>query len=140
MPEQFVIHPWFALVGVAFWAFVAVVVAASLWYASSRNKQKQITIRLAIEKGVPLDRDTLDSLDRSIPLRPEDYLIAGYICLAAGPGLFIFGFFMKMVAVEAFYPLLGVGIMVVLIGISMLLVSKTISRRQMKHHSGNPGM
>ena len=114
---------------VVFWIFVAAVVWAGLWYARSRNREKQKTIRMAIEKGVKLDPALIESIDRDRPARPEDYSIGGYICTATGIGLFPLGFFLRFVAVEAFYPLMGAGILVVLVGLSLLLVARMIQSR-----------
>jgi len=128
------------LIGVAFWIFVAVVVVAALWYAQARNREKQRTIRLAMEKGVPLDAALIEALDKRKPARPEDYYIGGYICAAAGIGLIPFGFFIKQVETAAFYPLLGAGILTLLIGLSLILVAGLIKRRNERDKNGNPGM
>ncbi len=123
-------------IGIAFWIFVAVVVVAALWYAKSRNREKQKTIRLAIEKGVPLDAALLDSLDKDKPARPEDYYIAGFITVGGGVGLIIFSFFIGMIAEEAFYPLMGAGFLAILVGLSLLLAASLISRRNKEREDG----
>jgi hypothetical protein len=121
---------------VVFWIFVAVVVWAALWYAKSRNREKQKTIRLAIEKGVDLNPALIESLDKDRPAKPEDYYIGGFICTAAGIGLIPLGYFLKQIAVEAFYPLVGAGILVILVGLSMLLVAQLIRRRNNRRENG----
>ena len=89
MPEIF--SP---LVGVAFWIFVAAVVVAGIWYAAARDKEKQKTIRLAIEKGVPLDAAAIESLDRTKRIRAEDFFIGGWLTIVGGIALIVFGLFL----------------------------------------------
>ncbi len=117
------------LVGVAFWLFIGSVVVAGIWFAHARNKETQKTIRLAIEKGVPLDPAMIDKLVVRQSGNPEDYYIGGYICIACGIGLPIFGFFMGRIAPQAFYPIAGAGVLVGLIGISLIICGKLINRR-----------
>ncbi len=128
------------LIGVTFWIFVAVVVLAALWYAYARNREKQKTIRLAIEKGLQLDAALIESLDKRKPARPEDYSIGGFTCTAAGIGLIVFGFFIKQIEVKAFYPLVGAGILTGLVGLSLILTAKLLSRRIKNRQNGNQGM
>ena len=118
----------------AFWIFVAIVVVAALWYHTSRNREKHKTIRLAIEKGMQLDAALLYSLDKPKPAIPEHYSIGGFITIAAGIGLIIFGFFIAKVEAAAFYPLIGAGILTALVGISLLLVSRWIKNRRNEDH------
>ncbi len=123
-------------IAIAFWVFVAVVVWAALWYAKSRNREKQKTIRLAIEKGVQLDAALIESIDKDRPAKPEDYYIGGFVCTAAGIGLFPLGYFLKFISPEAFYPLIGSGLLVIIIGLSMLLVASIIRRRNKNREDG----
>lgn len=124
-------------IGIAFWMFVAIVVVAALWYYQAQGKEKQKTIRLAIEKGVELDPALVEAMVKPTPARPEDYSIGGYICVPIGVGLFIFGFFMKQVTIEAFYPLLGAGILTCFVGGGLLLAASMIRRRNEKIKAGN---
>lgn len=117
------------LIGVAFWIFLAVVVVAALWFAQARNKEKQKTIRLAIEKGVQLDPALVESLDKPAPSNPDGYYIGGYASLASGIGLIPFAYLLRNISVEAFYPLIGAGILAGLIGLSLIIVARMITRR-----------
>ena len=124
-------------IGVAFWIFVAVVAVAGIWYAYGRNRETQKTIRLAIEKGMKLDPAVIDKLVTRRPGKPEDYYIGGFICLAVGIGLPIMGYFIGQSAIEpeaqaAFGSLLGVGILVGLIGISLIACGKLVVGRREK--------
>jgi len=125
------------LIGVAFWIFVALAVGASIWYAYARNRETQKTIRLAIEKGMKLDPAVIDKLVTRRPGKPEDYYVGGFICLAVGIGVPILGYFIGQSEIEpeakaAVGILLGVGILVGLIGISLIACGKLIVGRREK--------
>jgi hypothetical protein len=132
MPEHFYDPYRMALLGSVFWIFVAVVVVAALIYYYACHRERQKTIRLAIEKGTPIDAELIEAIDRPRPARPEDYSIGGYICAAAGIGVFIFAFFIKQVEIKAFYPLLGAGVLTFMVGGGLLHVAKMIARRNEK--------
>jgi len=117
------------LVGVAFWLFIASIIVAGIWLAHARNKETQKTIRLAIEKGVPLDPAMIDKLVVRQSGNPEDYYIGGYICIACAIGLPIFGYFIGRIAPQAFYPIVGAGVLVGLVGISLIICGKVLNRR-----------
>ena len=125
------------LIGVAFWIFIASVVVAGIWYAHARNRETQKTIRLAIEKGVQLDAALLDKLVIRESGNPEDYYIGGLICLACGLGLPVLGYFIGRIEPVAFFPIVGAGVLVGLIGISLILCGKLIDRRIKAAKNGN---
>jgi hypothetical protein len=124
-------------VGAAFWLFVASVVVAGIWYAYARNRETQKTIRLAIEKGMQPDAAFIDKLVLRESGNPEDYYIGGIICIACGLGLPILGYFIGRIAAEAFFPIAGAGILVGLIGISLILCGVMKGRRGKAIKNGN---
>jgi len=130
----------YEIVGAAFWIFIASVVVAGIWYAYARNRETQKTIRLAIEKGIPVD----DALVKKLFLResgnPMDYYTSGIICLAVSIGLPILGYFIGRIAPEAFFPIAGAGILVGIIGIALILCGMLISRRVKAVENGNDRM
>ncbi len=128
------------IIGAAFWIFIASVVVAGMWYAQARNKATQETIRMAIEKDIPLDEAMVDKLLIRQSGNPEDYYISGIICLAVCLGLPIMGYFIGQIASEAFFPLAGAGVLVGLIGISLLLCGKFLERREKAAKNGNRRM
>ena len=128
------------LIGVAFWIFVASVVVAGIWYAYARNRETQKTIRLAIEKGVQLDAALVDKLFTRESGNPEDYYIGGSICLACGIGLPVLGYFIGRIEPAAFFPIAGAGVLVGLIGISLIICGKLIDRRVKAVKNGNHRM
>jgi len=128
------------IIGAAFWIFIASIVVGGMWYAQARNRETQETIRLAIEKGITLDEALIDKLIVRQSGNPEDYYISGIICIAVAIGLPIMGYFLGQIATEAFFPLVGAGILVGLIGISLILCGKFMSRREKAVKSGDDRM
>ncbi len=108
------------VIGISFWLFIAIVVVASLAYYHARNKDIQRTIRLAIEKGVTLDAALVDKLMSQKPGNPRDYYVGGIICMATGAGLPVMGYFIGKIAIEAFYPITGAGILLMIISLGLL--------------------
>ena len=134
-PSRFSYGP--TLIGVAFWIFVAIVVLASIWLAFARNRETQKTIRLAIEKGMQLDPALIDRLVTRKSGKPEDYYIGGFICIAVGIGLPILGYFVGRIEPQSFFPIVGAGILVGLIGISLVICGMLVSRREKASKTGN---
>jgi len=128
------------IIGVAFWIFVASVVVAGIWYSYARKRETQKTIRLAIEKGVQLDAALVDKLFTRESGNPEDYYIGGLICLACGIGLPVLGYFIGQIEPAAFFPIAGAGVLVGLIGISLIICGKLIDRRVKAVKNGNHRM
>jgi hypothetical protein len=125
------------LIGVAFWIFFAIVVLAAIWFAVMRNRETQKTIRLAIEKGMQLDPALIDKLVTRKPAKPEDFYIGGFVCIAVGIGLPILGYFVSRVEPSSFFPIVGAGILVGLIGISLVIGGILVGRREKASKTGN---
>lgn len=126
-----------SIVGVAFWIFLAIVVAAGIWFAKAQNREMQKTIRLAIEKDVQLDAALVDKLLPGKTVKPEGFYIGGFISTAVGLGLPILGYFIGRIAPDYFFPIVGSGILVGLIGISLIGCGMLVSRRKKVCKNGN---
>ena len=135
------------LVPVAFWVFVAVAVVAGIWRQIVFRREIHTTIRLAIEKGQTLDPALIEKLFKP-PGSPETVmgtlfgeptgrpgteglLVGGGVILAAGIGLPVLGYFIRLSGNSGpFYPLIGAGILVSLIGIALLILSGLVRSRR----------
>ncbi len=126
-----------ALIGVAFWIFLAVIVLGAIWSAFARNREMQKTIRLAIEKGMQLDPALIDNLVARKRAMPEGLQIGGIICIAIGVGLPILGYFVAQIQPIALFPIVGAGILVGLIGVSLVICSILVRRRENARKNGN---
>jgi|WetSurMetagenome_2_1015567.scaffolds.fasta_scaffold233828_3 hypothetical protein len=110
----------------AFWAFVAVCVVSGAVAGVLRNRENQKTIRQAIESGQTLDPETLDRLLRSNgppPADPFGFLVGGLVLVFIGVGLPVMGWFISIQQPGSFYPMVGVGSLVGLLGIALIVAS-----------------
>jgi hypothetical protein len=119
-----------AVAAAAFWMFVAVCVVAGAWGSIARNRESQKTIRQAIEKGQTLDPQTIERLlqsNRPPPPNPAGFLVGGLVLVCIAVGLPTMGLFISWGgcphADGAFYPMIGVGCLVGLLGVALLIAS-----------------
>jgi hypothetical protein len=117
---------------IAMWAGIAVIVLAGVWREIVFRREAEATIRLAIEKGQALDSALIEKLfagKRSTG--PEGFLVAGVLTLAAGIGLPILGYFIRLSGnAKPLYPMMGVGVLVSLVGIAQIILSALLRRRR----------
>lgn len=120
-----------AVAPAAFWAFVAICVVSGVVSSVMRNRETQKTIRQAIEKGQTLDPETLERLMHG-GVMPEaqpasqtrfGFIAGGIIMLCIGAGLAVMGWFISLNGHDSFYPMLGVGCLVGMIGVGLLIAS-----------------
>ena len=125
-----------AAVGAAsFWAFVAICVVAGVASSVFRHRETQKTIRQAIEKGQQLDPATVERLlqvDRPPPPNPHGFLVGGIVLIFLGAGLATMGAFISMQSSDALYPLLGVGAMLGLLGLSLLVAGAVVGKKKVE--------
>ena len=111
-------------VGVAFWVFIAVVAVADILRKASARREAQATIRLAIEKGQPLDAALVDKLLHQ-PAKPDSgdgLLFPGILLIAMGLGFPVMGVFISIGGdSQALFPLIGVGALLLFMGLAFLV-------------------
>ena len=128
-------HIGFTVVGVAFWAFLAISAVAGIVGEYKKRRLELEPLRVAIERGQQLDPALVEQLmtrDRHNPaedrLDPLHFRIGGIITLAAGIGVAILAFFLDHLAPAAFYPVLGAGVLAVCIAIGLLVCAQVVER------------
>ena len=114
---------------VAFWAFVAVVVAMGVFRQISRHRESQTTIRKALEANPNLDPKLLDQLMRGEQQRtsPEHLLLGGVVLIAIGIGLGVMALFIAGGDPNG-YAMIGVGAIPITMGLGLLVGSRLIAR------------
>jgi hypothetical protein len=126
-------------VGIALFAFLAIAAVAGI---VADYKKRQIVLeplRAAIERGQPLDPAVVERLMAPEP-REEDTLnalhlkVGGIITIAAGVGVAILSYFLGLVAASALYPVLGVGLVAVCVGVGLMIAAGVVERHA---HSSN---
>lgn len=86
----------FALIAIAFWIFVTLIVIVPIFLHHRRRMETEKTIRMAIEKGANIDPATLDRLlgasaaDEGSKDSPEQSRRAGIITGSVGVGIALF--------------------------------------------------
>jgi hypothetical protein len=130
-------------VGIAMFAFLAVAAVAGI---IADYKKRQIVLeplRAAIERGQPLDPAVVERLMAPQPreqdtLNPIYLKVGGIITIAAGIGVAILGYFIGLVEALAFYPVLGLGLVAVCVGVGLMIAAGAVERHaHASNKSGN---
>ncbi|HJR70504.1 MAG TPA: hypothetical protein VKA43_10725 [Gammaproteobacteria bacterium] len=112
----------------AFWLFLAVVVGSLIWRKGLQRREVLLTLRTAIEKGVPLDDERLRALlaadARPSPLNHDFLLVLGGIVAAGGLCLFALALFGAEAA-----PFLAVGVCTEIMAAALLLLWRFFAQR-----------
>lgn len=74
----------------AFWLFLAVVIGSLIWRKTLMQREKLVTLRTAIDRGLPLDNSLVQALldasserrSRSIVVSKDFFLVVGAIGVA----------------------------------------------------------
>jgi len=127
-------HIGFTVLGVAFWAFLAISAVAGIVGDYKRRRLELEPLRAAIERGQQLDPALVERLiarqhpEKDAALEPVYFRIGGIVTVAAGIGVGLLSFFLNPVIPSAFYPLLGIGVVAVCIGASLLICARVVER------------
>jgi hypothetical protein len=120
------------LVGAAFWIFIGACAVAGIVADYKRRRFAVDVLRMAIEKGQPLEPALVEKLiapgPRAQPIDPELLNLGGIITVASGAGICVLSFFVSRVAPVALCPLLGAGALAVCVGVGLLVGSKAVAR------------
>jgi Domain of unknown function (DUF6249) len=120
MPE---FNAEFRLIAAMFWLFVILITIVPIFLYHRRRVETEKTIRMAIEKGATLDKETLDRLLGASAAEqsqdsPENTRRGGFITAAVGVGMYFFAVFTGGKA------LIGVAAMLVCIGAGIFFSAK----------------
>jgi hypothetical protein len=112
----------------AFWLFLAVVVGSLIWRKGLQRRETLITLRVAIEKGLPLDDPHLRALLAATPqprgVAHDFLLVLGGIVAAGGLCLFVLPLFGAEAA-----PLLAVGVCAEIMAAALIVLWWIFTRR-----------
>ena len=98
------------------------VIAVAMWRKIAVERERQATVRLAIERGQQLDAALAEKLlaPANQPKPGNPFLVpAGMI--SAGVGMCVFGLFLREIEEDAFWVFMGLGCMVAIIGLGVLI-------------------
>ena len=117
----------------AFWLFLAVIIVALIWRKGMHRRELLITLRAAIDKGIPLDDERLRGLlaAQTRPgVGPDLLLFLGGLVAAGGLCLFVLAMFAPQAV-----PLLAIGICTEIMAGALLLLWYVFSRRARRNGS-----
>lgn len=99
------------LAAAAFWLFLAVVVASLIWRRALQRREVLITLRAAIDKGLPLDDRRLQVLlemsSRPRRVSHDFFLVFGVILAAAAVCMLMLAMFGQELGLLPFLSLCG---------------------------------
>jgi hypothetical protein len=129
-------HIGLVVVGVAFWTFLAVSAVAGIVADYKKRHLELEPLRAAIERGQQLDPAIVERLmareqSKSEP-QPVYFRIGGIVTVAAGVGVGVLSFLVDRFAPKGFYPVLGVAVVAICVGIGLLICARVID-----HHLDN---
>jgi hypothetical protein len=121
------------------WLFGVIVVLSGVISDSRRRRHALEVIKLAIEKGQPLDPALVEKLlgrRRSLSMIPNSLVVTGILCISGGIGVILFGFCLG--DFKAILPVAGMGMIVILTGIGMLISAGYVRRNQQNKPTQDP--
>jgi hypothetical protein len=125
-------HVGFVVVAVAFWSFLAVSAVAGIIADYKKRHLELAPLRAAIERGQQLDPAIVERLmareqSKSEP-QPVYFRIGGIVTVAAGIGIGLLSFLIHRFAPNGFYPVLGVAVVAICVGIGLLICARVIDQ------------
>lgn len=124
---------------VLFWGFLVVLVVAVSWRKVAMKREAQATIRLALEKGQPLDPVVMEKLLRTGREPSPNFLrFVGTVLLAIGLALPVAGYlFEQSGEAGRFYEMAGWGVLFSFVGLAILLFRFVADRSGAASDSGH---
>ena len=119
------------LVGVVFWMAMAVIVFITVWGKRAAERERQLTLRAAIERGQQIDPAMIEKImaGQQKPKQSQfGLLIGGVVVSFAGVGLVLMGLILGAEDPEVLKGLLGSGVLVAMVGAG-LVVAHVLQRR-----------
>ena len=120
------------LAALAFWGFIAAVSVAGIWDGIRKREAKHETVRRMIESGRDIDSGLMDKLigltDNKSERPDRVFFLAGLWILPVSLGVFVFGYFLGFISVEAKTAMTGISALLVVLGLGFLGASKIVGR------------
>lgn len=113
------------LIPLTFFAMIAAIVVVPSWLKSRERRELQTTLRAAIEKGQPLPPEVIEAMTKNVKTAPTAVsdMRTGIIWTAVGVGFGVFGFVLGYEHSDAYYPILGIAAIPVVIGLAFIALS-----------------
>ena len=123
-----------AMVGIVFWVAIAAIVFINVWGKRSAERERQQTLRLAIERGQQIDPQLIEKIMAG-DKKPKDsqfgLLVAGVVVSFAGVGMMLMGLILGGGDLQALKGLIGSGVLVGMVGVG-LFVAHRLQRKLLR--------
>lgn len=128
-----------------FWGALVLIVLIGAVRRHLSERERQQTLRIALERGANLDPDMLQRLLAPAERRrsPQALMVAGAVTIGFGVGLALLGAFLSQGAPDqqdALMPLLGSGCLFAAVGAALFVASRLLRRSQDAGTPQGPGM
>ena len=120
-----------SMVGIVFWVAIAAIVFINVWGKRSAERERQLTLRTAIERGQQIDPAMIEKImaGQQKPKQSQfGLLIGGVVVSFAGVGLVLMGLILGAEDPEQLKGLVGSGVLVGMVGVG-LFVAHVLQRR-----------
>ncbi|MCX7035585.1 MAG: DUF6249 domain-containing protein [Proteobacteria bacterium] len=120
-----------SMVGIVFWVAIAAIVFINVWGKRSAERERQLTLRTAIERGQQIDPAMIEKImaGQQKPKQSQfGLLIGGVVVSFAGVGILLMGLILGAEDPEALKALVGSGVLVGMVGVG-LFVAHVLQRR-----------
>lgn len=108
-------------VGIVFWIAIVAITLINVWGKRTAERERQLTLRAAIERGQQLDPAMLEKLTalQTRSSSPFGLLIAGVVVLSTGVGLALLGLFVGAHDADTYNGTIGAGLLVGMVGVGL---------------------
>lgn len=107
---------FFLLVGISLWMV--------LHFRNKRSLEVQQTVRIALEKGVPLSPELIDQMGASVTPHPLKDMRKGIVWIAVAAGIALFGYCVPDPSNQAFAAILAIAALPLAIGLGYLAMHR----------------
>lgn len=134
-------HP-LVIVGIAFFIFLTVSAVAGIVAELKKRQYALDAVRVAIERGHPLDPALVDRLIDPEPapsrLNPLHLRVGGIITSAAGAGIGLLALIVMHIVPQALYLGLGLAGLAICVGLGLVIAAAVVARDpdQPRHRAG----
>jgi len=122
-----------SMVGIVFWVAIAVIVFIQVWGKSSAERERQLTLRAAIERGQQIDPAMIEKImagQQKTKQSQFGLLIGGVVVSFAGVGLVLMGLILGTEDPEQLKGLVGSGVLVGMVGVGLFVAHVLLRRLQ----------
>ena len=122
-----------ALVGIVFWVAITAIVFIDVWGKRAAERERQQTLRLAIERGQQVDPAMIEKIMAG-QQRPKSsqygLLIGGVVVSFAGVGMMLMGLILGGGDPQALKGLIGSGVLVGMVGVGLFVAHRLTRQAQ----------